>query len=408
MCRVIDESLAHSRHDGVPLSIPGFRPHRYSLSFSLLLLLALLLLVLTGLGVFRLYFDFDWTAGDPGVDQVFSLRVLGGSAFNLFEAEPLGDLFWQIRLITLCLLIALPWFRPAAALVLAALAALAVIALHRQTDAVAGISVEFELLSIALIVGLHVTLAWYAEARGRQQVAGLLSQYVPAALVDSCSAHPDGPVMTGEQREVSIMFCDIVDFSRSSEELEPAALAGWLNGFFELVSGIVVRHGGTIDKYIGDSVMAIWGAPEPSAWHAAGALDAARDIQREIVALSRVFEQSGTPPMRVGIGISTGLANVGTLGSVYRRDYTAVGDAVNVAQRLEQQTRHYGVPIIVSDGTMAALSGQQFRELDTVQIKGRRQPVVIYAPLCTPASQEAHDPELHLHDADVVPLRRAS
>lgn len=332
----------------------------------------------TGLGVFRLYFDFDWTAGEPS-GQLFTLRVHGGSAFNLFEAEPFSGWFWLTWTITAVLLLSLPWFRPLGSLLLALLAVLAVLLVHWLAKADSGLAIEFELLVIALVFLLHVALSLYAEARASQAVTGLLQQYVPPSLAEGWR-HGTGRTMPGdEQHEVSVMFCDIVNFSGRSEELQPAALAQWLNGFFELVSGIVVRHGGCIDKYIGDSVMAIWGVPEPCEDHARRAVAAAIEIQQELVLLSQHLERNGQPPISAGIGISTGQVNAGILGSQYRRDYTVVGDAVNVARRLESLTRRYAATVLVSERTVAALPEIAFEELDSIVLKGRRQPVAIHA-----------------------------
>lgn len=170
-------------------------------------------------------------------------------------------------------------------------------------------------------------------------------------------------------------------FSAITEELDPPTVARWLNGYFSLASKIIVRHSGTIDKYIGDSVMAFWGAPARSDSHAHDALAAARDIIEELQLLNVEYERIGLPTLKVGIGVSTGLANVGNLGSEYRMAYTVVGDTVNVAQRIEEQTRLYQVPIVVSGETAETLPDMLFRELDTVVIKGRTRAVEMYEPL---------------------------
>ncbi len=350
------------------------------MAFSLLLLLALVLLVFTGLGVFRLYFDFDWTAGEGDSSQLFSLRVLGGSAFNLFEAEPFGAWFWTIRAVTAALLLALPWFRPLGSLMLGIVAALSILSMHHLAGVQSRIAIEFELLTIAAIFLLHLGLSLYAEVRVRQEITRVLRQYVPFTLAGSWHRGTERSGPCNEQREVSVMFCDIVNFSERSVDLEPAALAHWLNGFFELVSGIVVKHGGSIDKYIGDSVMAIWGAPEPSDHHARQAVAAAVDIQQGIAALSSRFERDGRPSISAGIGIGTGVVNVGTLGSTHRRDYTVVGDTVNVARRLESHTRLCDVSILVSDQTVAAVPERTFEVVDSIQVKGHRQPLSIHTP----------------------------
>jgi len=363
------------------LIIPYYNPARRNVTFSLMLVLALLLLVLTGLGVFRMYFSFDWTGGQDQSGQLFTLKVRGGKSYNLFAAAPFGAVFWSTQLITLLLAIIMPWFRLIGGSILALLAAGAIFYLHLQPASNSIIPLEFEMLILLVLYVLYVLLQYLAEIRDRKRFATLLSQYVPPELASAYSRDPKSMGLDGEEREISVLFCDVIGFAAISEQLESKQVARFLNGFFTHASKIVVRHRGTIDKYMGDSVMAIWGAPAPTNTHAYDALSAAMDIQNEIATLNRQFEKQGLPSIKVGIGVSTGLATVGPLGSEYRMDYTVVGDTVNVAQRLEEQTRKYQVPIIVSDKTVEALPDMLFRELDTVVVKGRRQPVTMLQPL---------------------------
>ena len=364
------------------MTIPYYNPARRNVTFSLFLLLALLLLVLTGLGVFRMYFNFDWTAGAESAGQLFSLKVSGGNSYNLFDAEPFGAVFWSTQAITLLLALVMPWFRLIGGSILAACAAIAIFTLHlQQSPAVPRIPLEFELLIVLVLYVLYVLLQYLAEFRDRKRFARLLSQYVPPELASAYSRNPKSMGLDSEERVISVLFCDVVGFAAISEQLESKQLAQFLNGFFTLVSKVVVRHRGTIDKFMGDSVMAVWGAPAPTQTHAFDALSAAMDIQNEMSDLNRRYASEGLPAINFGIGVSTGKAMVGPLGSEYRMDYTVVGDTVNIAQRLEKQTRKYQVPIVVSDKTAAALPDVLFRELDTVVVKGRRQPVTMMQPL---------------------------
>ena len=367
---------------------------------ALVLLTVLVLLVLTGLGVFRLYFGFDWTAGDDASGQLFSLKIRGGNSFDPFAAAPFGVTFWATMAILVALALALPLVRMVAGSVLALAAAGAIVLLHfHHAPAVPSIPIEFELLIVLVLYAVHVALSYVAEVRDRKRFASLLSQYVPPELAAAHSRDPDSMALGGgEEREVSVLFCDVVGFSEIGERLSSADVAVWLNAFLSFVSRIVVRHRGTIDKYMGDSVMAFWGAPAPSDTHAFDALAAASDIRAELDILNGELRGRGLPEARVGIGLSTGRANVGPLGSSYRMDYTVVGDTVNVAQRLEGQTRKYHVPIIVSGRTVDALPDMLFRELDTVQVKGRRQPVTMFEPLGPAhAADDALTERLALH-----------
>jgi adenylate cyclase len=254
--------------------------------------------------------------------------------------------------------------------------------LHLKFDnPVPTIPLEFELLIVGVLFAVYVLLNYIGEVRDRKRVSQLLSQYIPAELAHEYRKDPQVFELRGEERNISVLFCDVVGFSAISEQLEPQQLAQWLNLFFTHVSRIVVRYRGSIDKYMGDSVMAVWGAPARSESHAYDALCAAMDIQSEIENLNRKCLEQNLPTLAMGIGISTGQAMVGPLGSEYRMDYTVVGDTVNVAQRLEEQTRKYQVAIIVSDKTAEALPDMLFRELDTVTVKGRKQQVTMFEPL---------------------------
>ncbi len=364
------------------MKLPYYNASRRSITFTLFLWLILLLLVFTGLGVFRLYFDFDWVGDASESGQFFSLKIRGGQSLNLFDSDPFGRVFWFSQLALVVLAIVMPMFRLVGGSVLAVLAAIGITMLHYKfADPVPSIPLEFELLIVAVLFAVYVLLNYIAEVRDRKRVNQLLSQYIPEELANEYRRDPQILELRGEERNISVLFCDIVGFSAISEQLEPQQLAQWLNLFFAHVSRIVVRYRGSIDKYMGDSVMAVWGAPARSESHAYDALCAALDIHAEIESLNRKCLEQKLPTVNIGIGISTGPAMVGPLGSEYRMDYTVVGDTVNVAQRLEEQTRKYQVAVIVSDKTAEALPDMMFRELDTVTVKGRKQTVTMYEPL---------------------------
>lgn len=364
------------------MRIPYFSKTRRTFTHVLVLWLVLLLLVFTGLGVFRLYFDFQWTAGEDTTGQLFSLKIRGGQSFNLFGAAPFDRAFWLSQLLLLGLTILMPMFRLIGGSVLAMLAVAGLVLLHfKFSEAVPDIPLEFQLLIVLTLYVTYVLLNYIAEVRDRKRFRQLLSQYVPEELADEYRRDPQILELKGEEREISVLFCDVVGFSAITEELEPIQVAQWLNLFFTHVSRIVIRHRGAIDKYMGDSVMAVWGAPARSPSHAFDALCAALDIQSEIDILNRKYREQKLPTVSMGVGISTGMAMVGPLGSEHRMDYTVVGDTVNIAQRLEEQTRKYGVDVIVGDKTVEALPDMLFRELDTVMVKGRKQPVTMFEPL---------------------------
>jgi len=350
---------------------------------TLLLLATLLVLVCTGLGILRVSIDGGWTHGDDASGRLFEFTLRAASLFDPLAAEPFGQLFWIGRALALVLALALPWMTVLPGALAAALAAAGITLLHvRMSDAAPLIPLEFELLGIGLLTAIWALVTWTRELHDRQRFSRLLGgQYVPPELAAAFTRHPETMGLSGEARQVSVLFCDVVGFSAVSEQLAPREVADWLNGFFECVSRVVVRHRGTIDKLMGDSVMAVWGAPARSRTHAFDAVRAAIDMERELQSLNAEYRQRGLPELTAGIGLSTGEVNVGPLGSEYRMDYTVVGDSVNVAQRLEKLTRNYGVPIIVADSTADALPDVLFREIDTAVVKGRSTPVTLYAPI---------------------------
>ncbi|MFK8080187.1 MAG: adenylate/guanylate cyclase domain-containing protein [Granulosicoccus sp.] len=378
------------------MKLPFYKPNHRSLTFSLVLLMIFILLLFTGLGVFRLYFAFEWTGVDD-TGQVFALKIRGGQALNVFEAAPFGRVFWITQFALLLLCAVLPLFRISGGLLIAITVAAGVTYVHTQQPVqTTGTPLEFELLVIGIITVVYVLLSYIGDQRDQQKIASLLSKFVPEELSRQYQRDPDLLSVAGEEREISVLFCDICDFSTVAQVLDSAKLAQWLNLYFAHVSKIVVRYRGSIDKYMGDSVMAVWGAPARSTSHAYDALCAALDISKELDQLNETYRSMGLPRISMGIGISTGPAMVGPLGSEHRMDYTVIGDTVNIAQRLEAQTRKYQVPIIVGDKTIEDLPDLLFRELDTVAVKGRDEMVTMYQPLC--AVSDASDALLELLD----------
>ena len=193
------------------------------------------------------------------------------------------------------------------------------------------------------------------------------------------------------------MFCDMRGFTRMSEHMDPAQLQAMLNDVFSRLTGIIRAHRGTIDKYMGDCVMAFWGAPLHTDQHAQLAVQAALDMVAAIDALNAEHRAQasgveGAAPLSIGIGLSTGLMCVGDMGSDVRRSYTVLGDAVNLGARLEGLSKTYGVTIVASDTTrQQAAAGVDWLELDKVRVQGRSGAVHIYTPL-QPSDAAANGP----------------
>src|SRR5690625_211716 len=255
------------------------------------------------------------------------------------------------------------------------------------------------LLCLISIGGFNLSTGYWSTARRRQHIQNLFGEYVPAAHVAHMIAHPNSVHLEGTQKEMTVLFADIRDFTAISEGLAPNELRLALNRYLSAITEVIFAHQGTIDKYVGDLVMAFWNAPLDDDQHAPHAVQAALAMQARAEQLRDDFRQQGLPEFHVGIGLNTGPMNVGDMGSRYRRAYTVLGDAVNLAARLESLTGYYGIPILVSDTTRAATPDMSYRTVDWVRVKGRRAPLIISQPLGDRTAHSAQKAEiLALHE----------
>ncbi|NBW46602.1 MAG: adenylate/guanylate cyclase domain-containing protein [Betaproteobacteria bacterium] len=238
------------------------------------------------------------------------------------------------------------------------------------------------LLAVFLPTALQVAWGYAVESRSRRQMATLFASYVPPEIVQRLAENPGAYSMKPLERELTVLFADVRGFTTVSESLSPQALADWINEYLTAMS-LVIReqHHGTLDKYIGDAVMAFWGAPLEDAAHAERAVCAALAMQRTARELSAAFVAKGWPPVAIGVGVNSGLMRVGDMGSQLRRAYTVMGDAVNLGSRLEGLTRAYGVDVLIGQDTRERLPHWVCREVDRVRVKGKQVPVRIYEPL---------------------------
>ncbi len=227
----------------------------------------------------------------------------------------------------------------------------------------------------------NMSYGYLVEERGKRKLAGQFSQYIPPELVDELSRNPDAINVRSENKEMTVLFSDVRSFTTISESLKPEELSQLMNEYLTPMTEIIFRHRGTIDKYMGDAIMAFWGAPLEDAEHARHALQAAMAMLAELRAIQERFQAKGWPAIKIGIGLNTGSMSVGNMGSEFRKAYTVMGDAVNLGSRLEGLTKTYGVQIIVNETTAAAVPEYAYRELDRVRVKGKDKPVTIYEPL---------------------------
>lgn len=238
------------------------------------------------------------------------------------------------------------------------------------------LSMLFPGLIIILLALLNLSYGYFFEERKRKFLKSVFGQYVPEAYIEKLLAQPN--VMQSETKEMTVLFSDIRNFTTISETMTADAIKAMLNQFFTPMTQIIFQHGGTIDKYVGDMIMAFWSAPLNDPEHAKHALAAAIAMQEKASELKSIFAAQGLPTIDIGIGINTGLMSVGDMGSEYRRAYTVIGDAVNVASRLESLTKNYQVKIIVSAETAKNQSDFSFKELDTIKVKGKNTAVTFF------------------------------
>jgi len=237
---------------------------------------------------------------------------------------------------------------------------------------------------ITAVLGLFVlnmSYGFFVESRAKHQITRLFGQYVPPELVEEMSRNPDRYTLKGESREMSVLFSDIRDFTSISETLSATSLAEMLNFYLSAMTRIVQTRRGTIDKYIGDAIMAFWGAPVASEGHARDAILTAMDMQHTLKELNIRLQEHGWPEVRIGVGVNTGRMSVGNMGSEFRMAYTVMADAVNLASRLEGLTKQYGVGILAGEETVASTPDIEYMKVDIVRVKGKAQPVTIFEPL---------------------------
>lgn len=238
-------------------------------------------------------------------------------------------------------------------------------------------------LAILTLVGSATLYIYRRVEQQRGEVRRAFGHYVSPAVVDELIANPDGLELGGEVRELTLLFCDVRNFTSISEKLTPHELTQFINDLLSPLSDVILHHRGTIDKYMGDAIMAFWNAPLDDPEHAKNAARAALDMAARMEDLNRDWrvqaEEAGRPFDRVGIGIgiNTGNCCVGNLGSTIRFDYSAIGDAVNLASRVEGLSKVYGLTIVLGESTIKDC-GESVLELDLIRVKGRSQPSRLY------------------------------
>jgi len=236
------------------------------------------------------------------------------------------------------------------------------------------------LMTIALFA-LNMSYGYFVESRSKRQFTELFGQYVPPELVDKMAEDPEQYSMEGKREDLTVLFCDVRGFTTISETLDPQSLSAYINEYLTAMSMVIRDNRGTLDKYIGDAIMAFWGAPVADSGHHRNGVITAMQMQKKALALNEEFRKRGWPEFRIGIGLNSGVMSVGDMGSRVRKAYTVMGDPVNLGSRLEGITKQYGVGILVGESTKKGVPDVVFREIDRVRVKGKDEPVAIFEPL---------------------------
>ncbi len=283
-----------------------------------------------------------------------------------------------------------PWFGPVALVAVGALIAAALMGTSWYYYSQHRLLIDFTypLLSTTVIYLTLIFSSFVREQAQRRQTRSAFGRYLSPALVEQLAQAPEKLVLGGEEREMTIMFSDVRGFTTISESFkhDPQGLTTLMNRFLTPLTNAILGRKGTIDKYMGDAIMAFWNAPLDDKEHQINACNAALDMLERIDELNEIrqveAQEGGHPfiPINVGVGLNTGTCVVGNMGSDLRFDYSVLGDSVNLASRLEGQSKEYGFPIIVGSKTaLAAKEKFAILELDFIMVKGKKEPEVIYA-----------------------------
>ncbi|MCJ7819249.1 MAG: adenylate/guanylate cyclase domain-containing protein, partial [Syntrophales bacterium] len=314
---------------------------------------------------------------------------------NFIRTPPFSLIIMLLVLVTLAVLLGLllPRFSAAWAFIFTLIIIEAYVGLNYFLFTRQGLQLElFYPLGLIVLVYLGVTMQRFlAEERERERIRKTFESYVAPAVVQEMLKHPEQLRLGGERREITVLFTDIRGFTTMSENLDPEALVKLLHDFLNPMSNIIINQAGTIDKYMGDAIMALFGAPLTQTDHPHLACRAALEMVASLAALNQTWAEQGRPPLKVGVGVNTGPVAVGNMGSDRLFDYTAIGDNVNLASRLEGLNKYYGTSILISDTTAEALeNGFILRDVDLVRVKGKVQGVRIHELL----GEGEPDPEL--------------
>ncbi len=253
------------------------------------------------------------------------------------------------------------------------------LAVHAFTTHGLWLELAFPEGALAMTYAVAATVEYLTEGRQRRVLRAVFDKYMAAEVVDEIMRNPEGIKLGGARNELSVLFSDIAGFTSISEELEPETLVEFLNQYLSAMTDVILKHRGNVNKYLGDGIMAIFGAPRGDPNHATLACYAALESQETLVRLREEWKAQGYPEIVARIGINSGPIVVGNVGSQARMEYTVMGDNVNLASRLEGANKYYDTLILLGPRTYELARGEiEAREVDLLRVKGKREPVVVY------------------------------
>jgi adenylate cyclase len=242
------------------------------------------------------------------------------------------------------------------------------------------VTIIYPLLTLVLVYISLTVYRYLTEERERKKIKGAFTYYVSSSVVNEMLKHPEKLKLGGDRKDLSILFSDIRGFTTIAERLTPEEVVHLLNEYLTVMTDIVLKNDGLLDKYMGDAIMALYGAPLDLPDHPIKACHSALEMMKELRNLNQKWTAEGKHPMDIGIGINTGPMMVGNMGSAQRFDYTAMGDSVNLGSRLEGANKSYKTNIIISEFTFERVKNDfTCMELDAVRVKGKKRPVKIYS-----------------------------
>jgi adenylate cyclase len=321
----------------------------------------------------------------PGVET--HANVIAGLLDGTIHVKPDYAVGYEVVVVLLAgltLAFALPLLTATRAVVLSVTVLGVLLAIDFWLYAGAGLVMPLAAALVMTITAfaLNMSYGYFVESRSKRELAHMFGTYVPPELVDEMVKQgAENFSMKAANKELTVMFCDMRGFTKMSERMEPTQLQELLNAVFNRLTDIIRANRGTIDKYMGDCVMAFWGAPVDLSNHAHLAVKTSMEMANAVRKINEEHRAKGIPEIGVGIGLNTGTMCVGNMGSEVRQAYTVIGDSVNLGSRLEGLSKAYGVDIVVSESTRKLAPEFAWQELDRVRVKGKEQAVAIFWPL---------------------------